>query len=1398
MKLTKQIKAELATAYQCAMEISILDMRAPLRYINQYIAENVSGYGTAADEKVRSREAYRKMVMDARKQSKGMAFKAKMITPYRPRFIDPTTARFHAEIQVQLGEKKNKHVLHLCFSTVFKYQQNRWQMVLFHGSMPEADSHSADTFHIGEAERKLKELGQVIAQRTLDLKIKNRELKIEAALERVRTIAMAMKKADDMLNICKSITKELQKLGVEEIRNVQTAIIYPERGTYMNYQYYAKHDKTFITDTVYTNHSVGKRFIAKMLKGKGQLSITHIRGKQKLKEWINYQKGTNVFLDSYLYTASSLHYYWHSLGPVALGISTYRELPQEEKELFQRFLKVFELSYRRYLDIEKAEAQKKETEIELSLERVRARTMAMQKPSEFVEVINVIGEQFVHLGFDIEWVNFGANGFDVTKGIDTWNFAVIPGSRPISSRLFIPYFKHPLFTQANKQLEEYQKTGKDFFEISFNKKDKDRWLDHMFAETVFKEVPGEYRALQYAKPGYTTSNVMMKETFLSIGKFDTARFTDDQNSILKKFAKAFGQAFTRFLDLQKAEAQTREAKVEAALERVRSKAMAMHRSEDLQDAVAVVFEELNKLDLGVLRVGISVLNKEKRNGNVWLTSVDEGSPVPVYGDEDFDIHPLLQGSMNAWINQEDFYYVLEGQDLINYYKAVKAANFGLPASQVLLSGDQKQSCYVAVYNAGGLFAFREGEFPAEAKAVMRRFAAVFDLTYKRFLDLQKAEAQSREAFIQLALERVRSKAMAMHNSQDLADTIGVFYKELQSFSITPRRCGVGLLNKESKMGELFTWNTTEGGESLELVGKLKMEGHPILENIYKNWLTQTEYHPVLRGAEISAYYKIVRPQMRFPDYDQDQIQFGYFFFFKEGGVYAWTEKEMKEDELQIYRRFTSVLSLTYKRYRDLQRAEINAREAQIEAALERTRSQSILMQHSHELEHASQVFHEQLQLLGINSAFSYLWLLKEEEAEQTFWASWSEEKNGVVQYKSREITYPLDRTNPYIAECLIKWKSDETHPHLSVVPPEGVKNYFETWEELFRDVESLRPEAFPGGLCYADAYMKYGSFGVVMNRDLTEEEYNILRRFSIEFERTYTRFLDLKQTERLARQSEQDLIQLKIEKQKTEEALAELQSTQKQLIQAEKMASLGELTAGIAHEIQNPLNFVNNFSEVSNELIDEMMEEVNRGNIDEAKTLAEDIRQNLQKITHHGKRADGIVKGMLQHSRSSSGQKELTDINALADEYLRLSYHGLRAKDKSFNAKFEAKLDPSIGKISIVPQDIGRVILNLINNAFYAVSEKKKNGIPRYEPTVIVATRLLNDKVEIRVSDNGNGVPEQVRDKILQPFFTTKPTGQGTGLGLSLSYDIVKAHGGELRFETTEGAGTTFIILIPQ
>jgi signal transduction histidine kinase len=361
-------------------------------------------------------------------------------------------------------------------------------------------------------------------------------------------------------------------------------------------------------------------------------------------------------------------------------------------------------------------------------------------------------------------------------------------------------------------------------------------------------------------------------------------------------------------------------------------------------------------------------------------------------------------------------------------------------------------------------------------------------------------------------------------------------------------------------------------------------------------------------------------------------------------------------------------------------------------------------------------------------------------------AHWRNNKNYVEHWKIGEFTG--------VADSLVqKGEIASREQYLQSLPSEGIYLHF---------VPFLQGMLYVGNL-----------------KRLSDDDISLLQAVAGAFSTAYARYEDFN---------------------KVESTLNDLRQTQKQLVQAEKMASLGELTAGIAHEIQNPLNFVNNFAEVNTEMIAEGRDALKSSNIEDAEEILKILAENSDKILQHGKRADAIVKGMLQHTRTSAGAKEPTDINALCDEYFRLAYHGLRAKDSAFNATMKTDLDNNIGKVNIIPQDMGRVLLNLVNNAFYAVNEKKKQIGGSYEPEVILSTQMVNTpnhSIIISVKDNGNGIPKDIVDKIFQPFFTTKPTGQGTGLGLSLSYDIVKAHNGDISVNSKEGEGTEFIVQIP-
>jgi signal transduction histidine kinase len=1045
----------------------------------------------------------------------------------------------------------------------------------------------------------LEETIEELEQKRKAVEAQNRELEIESSLERVRTVAMGMQRPADMPEICRIIAHQLESLGIKEIRNVQTAIFQKEKGTYINYEYYRRHNKTLITEVDYTNDEISLEFAAQMMKGANEIFIRSLTGKQ-VEDWYNFQKTTNVFIDTWLEKAKSLTYYWFSLGPVALGISTYDPLSEEEINLFKRFRNVFELAYRRFIDIELAIAQAKEARIETALERVRAVAMAMRKPEDLSGIGETLFTELTTLDFpDLRNTEILINN-DSKETITSYYYS----DYGVTGIIEVFYKDHPT---VRAWAEQMQKAGDAFAEVVIPENEMDAWrkyreeIGYLPDQKLDKAKTVYYYSYSIGLGGLSIS------TFKPISK--------EQIKILERFRNVFNLSYQRYTDIAQAEAQAREAQIELGLERVRARAMAMRNSDELTELVDSVFKELTKLHFTLTRCFIWIFDADTLAARVWMANSEIDKTPKSYFVKYLD-HPFYNGMINAWKNRDPkWIYDLKGDDK----KSIDALLFNETEMSLLpeevkkgMRSNERTFVSTSFNNFGCLQPGSLEPLSGENLDILSRFGKVFDLTYTRFNDLKQAEAQAREAKIEAALERVRARALAMQQPEELKNVAQVLRTEM------------GLL----------------GVEELE---------------------TCSIYIHVDNSNNAECWYALKDPKQ--------------------------TEKRMVSDH------------------------------------------------------------------------------------------------------------FALDLNDTWVGRQMLQfYNSNEKHISI-VMTGANRREWIEYCYKHSPEFTGFYGETIPDRTYHLYKF-SHGAIGAAAPGDISEESWRMLTRAASVFSLAYSRFKDLSQ-------ARTGLIKLKEEKKRAEDALTELQATQKQLIQSEKMASLGELTAGIAHEIQNPLNFVNNFSDVSNELLEEMKTELVKGNKEDAMAIAEDVKQNLEKILHHGKRADAIVKGMLQHSRMSSGQKELADINNLADEYLRLAYHGLRAKNKSFNAKFETDLDKSIDKINIIPQDIGRVLVNLINNAFYAVSEKQKQNIPGYEPTVKIKT-LKNPplggrgaEIEVRIKDNGTGIPQKVLDKIFQPFFTTKPTGQGTGLGLSLSYDVVKAHGGELKVETKEAEGTEFIIQLP-
>ncbi len=1202
------------------------------------------------------------------------------------------------------------------------------------------------------------------------------EAQIEASLEKVRSRSLAMHKSDELREVVAVLLAQLQAIGFDSFMSMIGLI---DRQT-KDYDVLMSSDVQAVLPQSYHvpyfenefRHEFIRTFEAnipyKVFDFSGQVKRDFDKLFFTITDFRNLPEETKQMMmgiDNCKLCCAFMSY-----GCIeAIGME---ELSPQQAGTLQRFAKVFEQCYTRFLDLQKAEGQAREAQIEAALERVRNKAMAMQSSEDVVSSTSILFIELEKLG--IKTMRCGVLLFDESQTMEMWSSAFTNETQVtrIIGRLDMTI--HPLLQGVFKSWKNkdevycYKLIGDDI---------------HLYYSTVAKAHNPYYSELAQdpSVPDHFCYVYYFEEG--GVYTFSVDDQTEETKQILKKFTAVFALTFRRYQDLKNAEAQAREAQIETSLERLRSKTMAMHNSNDVSAATAVMFNELSKLSVENMRCGIGVMREDSDTMEVWAASVTgDGHEVKGMGQVGVGGHALWQEMYHDWkLKKETFLYHLLGEDKRAYYRALMGEQ--RYSTSYLAEEQPDHYCYVTFFTDGGIFTFNQALYSDEQKQILKRFATVFSLTYRRYKDLKTAEAQAREATIQASLERVRAKAMAMHSSEDLNSTIRAFYQELGSLNLTPRRCGVGLLDKATRSTEISTMNTTEGGETIELVGKLELVNHPVLEGIYDHWLAKKEYHPVLRGNEIKEYYQLVRPQVAFPDYPSDSIQFGYFFYFDEGAVYAWTEKHLDEDELHIYRRFTSVLSLTYKRYRDLKDAESRAKEAIRQASLDRVRAEIASMRSVQDLDRITPLIWRELTTLGIPFVRCGVFIMDDEEKLIHTFLSTPDGK-AIAAFH-----LPFD-TATNLTEAINGWRT-----HKRYVTRWVNKDFQSQADVLVQQGSIANREQYLNAIPKDGIYLHFlpflqGMLYVGHTSALGDDDLNLVQAVADAFSTAYARY--------------EDFNKLEAAKKQVDRSLTDLRQAQQQLVQSEKMASLGELTAGIAHEIQNPLNFVNNFSEVSKELLEEMKDGLAAGNQQQVTEIANDIIQNLEKIHHHGKRAGDIVKSMLQHSRTGTGQKELTDINALCEEYLRLAYHGLRAKDKSFNARFETDFDSKLPKILVLPQDMGRVILNLINNAFYAANEKKKMNIKGYEPTVTVSTRNFGDKIEIKVKDNGMGIPEKVKEKIFQPFFTTKPTGQGTGLGLSLSYDIIKVHGGDIKVETQyvetaaeagQGeSGTTFTI----
>ncbi|WP_411768448.1 ATP-binding protein [Winogradskyella sp. A3E31] len=1419
-----------------------------------------------------------------------------------------------------------------------------------------------------------------------------REAQIEVAMERIRSRALAMRDSNEIMDVITEIRRQIDSLGQLDL---EASVVH----------LYQEGDSTFESiAAVRPPGESGEIVLARVLfpvdatdqikhmmkKYNSQESEYTIEFDKKMAEdWqqVMLKHAPTIaerrvgFVNNRRLSEHSEYWNFSDFSDGSLLLVTHSPASTDTKIVLNKASQVFDLAYKRFKDLQKAEAQTREAQIEAALERVRSRSMAMHKSTEMQEVANAVYEQMKSLGLEIHVIGMSGEIKPATP------YEVWVGGSTFTEPLLIPY------TDSTKIQRQYNKAiaeRPELYQGTFSGEVKKEYIDFLISET---DIPKPLKKLMQESPAKTTSISFSKNSSIQIVRYTEVPYSKEDNSILIRFAKVFNQAYIRFLDLQKSEAQTREAQIEAALEKVRSRTMAMQTSSELPEAANTLFLEVQALGIPAWSAGYCIWEDDSKK-SAWCNMSSEGEiqkgfSLPTIG-EGYDFYNPLK-------TDEPFYiHELGGKELVKHYefmtelpivgdifKDFDSKGIALPTFQI----------FHIVYFEYGYVMFITYEAVAKAHDIFKRFGKVFEQTYTRFLDLKKAEAQAREAQIEAALERVRSQSMGMQSTDDFGAVTTEMFNQLRNFGEDLFATGIVFCDKHE--GHVEQWHSIPGAGMVT----------PFIVPIDLDYIHQYRYDQWKKGAElfsieipgdfIEQHFKDIfdlpSAQIALKDLESRDApmpeappwEIDYGASFEHGYVLISSLKPLENTDILL--RFTKVFEQAYTRFLDLKRAEAQAREAQIEASLERVRAKAMSMQNSEELDEVLSVLCEQFDILDIVPMSTHMTVLDLENNTFTF------RETGKFGNRSfGEQTVALDAMDNW-KETVDKWKADKASSINKLhFPKEQLPEVWNVFHESFASMPKssrITQEDYPDGIYHTAGKHPFGYIGMNQIRPATEEEEQIVIKFANEFGRAYQRFLDLQKAEKQARdaqieaalekvrsrslsmqqpnelnevvqliaeklqeldvildlggvvictyfpdskdvlhwiatpdsessgkfllpyfdhvilkeawasknkgdqwfskaysieeknsffehafehsdykhfpdeakkdilnrkhhtlsfawskysallipsysglmpsENEKDIlirfakvfehayirfmdlqekeVQSKAlfeEKKRLEKTLSDLQTTQKQLIQSEKMASLGELTAGIAHEIQNPLNFVNNFSEVSKELLEEMAEEIENGDFEEVKAIMDDVIQNLEKINHHGQRADGIVKGMLQHSRASGDKKEPTDINKLADEYMRLAYHGLRAKNKQFNATLETNFDESLPKAPIIPQDIGRVILNLFTNAFYAVDEKKssfaKASEDNYEPTVSVTTKQKKGDIEITVSDNANGIPEHIKDKIFQPFFTTKPTGQGTGLGLSMSYDIItKGHGGDISIQTKENKGTSFIIKLP-
>ena len=1002
-------------------------------------------------------------------------------------------------------------------------------------AVKDTESEMAITAFKLDRTEKVKRTTAILLEETIEelkkkreaVEAQNKELEIEFSLERVRTVAMGMRKPGDLLSICEILFAELHNMGFGELRNAMINIHNDEKGSFLNYDFSESAGAT-VTTILYNSHPATKNLVKQVRSATDAFAEFVING-DELDQWREYRKSMGEMDDPKLHNIRQLSYYFFSIGTGAIGISTYEPVSEEKRDVLKRFRNVFELAYRRYIDVTQAEAQAREAQIQLALERVRARTMAMQRSDEMAETAAILFEQFFALGekperMAIEIVNEAEHVFEIwatEHGGKKFN-ALIKGS------LDEPYVMQKMYRAWKDRTKSIT--------IDLQGNELEEYFQYLkkLNLPVDRKIFGKRRVQNVATFSRGILTIITPEP--------RPRETID---ILERFAKVFDGTYTRFLDLQKAEEQAREAQIEAALERVRSRSLAMHKSDELQEVVNTVQASLVELGVKMDSANFNILYEGSRDMDLWIANIySQRIHVPY-----LDLKPVrdMMDARDHGITSLQVACTQEQKNLF-WKDAFEKTGFSVASTErkkfILESKCWTVLWALAKHCGIQLNSYSRDSYTEEEVEITKRFANVFEQAYVRFLDLQKAEAQAREAIIESALERVRSKTMAMHNSQDVGDTVSTLLDELVKLGVETNRCGI-LIYSDKMTAEVWTAKSNPEGKSTLTMGQLDLAVHPLLSGIYQAWKNKEPLftYPMV-GKDLIAYYKAINETKYYPtSFELSTLpskEFHSDFYFPEGSIFAFTAVPIPPVATIIFKRFVGVFGQTYRRYLDLQKSEANAIEALRRSSLDRVRAETASMRTTDDLERITPLIWNELTTLGVSFTRCGVFIMDQpQEQIHTFLST--PDGRAIAAFH-----LPYDTAQTTFQNLVEYWQKKQIYKE------HWDEAAFINWTRNLVKSGAIEPTEkyvtgdHPTNLDLHFIPFLQGMLYVGNDKPLSEDELHLVQNLADAFSTAYARYEDFNKLESAKTQIEKTLVDLKM--------------AQAQLVQSEKMASLGELT----------------------------------------------------------------------------------------------------------------------------------------------------------------------------------------------------------------------------------------------